>query len=73
MVLGEQDLGFATRGGVLIAFDVKDGNEAWRRDSGASEIEVFAATAGAGCAVRTARGVVEVEKNGTKDLFLTNI
>jgi outer membrane protein assembly factor BamB len=71
MVLGELDTGFATRGGLLIAFDVKDGSEAWRWDSGASEIEVFAATAGGGCAVRTPRGVVQVEKDGTtKDLFL---
>ncbi len=71
MVLGEHDLGFATRGGLLIAFDVKDGSEAWRWDSGASEIEIFAATAGGGCAVRTPRGVVRVEKDGTtKDLFL---
>jgi outer membrane protein assembly factor BamB len=71
MVLGEQDLGFATRGGLLIAFDVKDGSEAWRWDSGASEIEIFVATAGGGCAVRTPRGVVQVEKDGTtKDLFL---
>jgi outer membrane protein assembly factor BamB len=71
MVLGELDTGFATRGGVLIAFDVKDGNETWHWDSGASEIEVFAATAGGGCAVRTPRGVIQVEKDGTtKELFL---
>ncbi len=71
MVLGELDTGFATRGGVLIAFDVKDGSETWHWDSGASEIEVFAATAGGGCAVRTPRGVIQVERDGTtKELFL---
>lgn len=73
MVLGEEDVGFATRGGLLIAFDVKQGSELWRWDSGAPEIEVFAATAGGGCAVRTPKGVIQVEKNGTtKDLFLND-
>jgi hypothetical protein len=71
--LGEDDVGFATRGGLLIAFDVKQGGELWRWDSGSPEIEVFAATAGGGCAVRTPKGVVQVEKNGTtKDLFLND-
>jgi outer membrane protein assembly factor BamB len=46
MVLGEEDVGFATRGGVLIAFHVKDGSEAWRWDSGDPEIEVFCGYSG---------------------------
>lgn len=61
MVLGEKDLGFATRGGMLIAFDVKDGNEVWRWDSGNSEITINMATAGGGCAVDTPEGLVLVE------------
>jgi hypothetical protein len=65
MVLGEHDLGFATRGGVLIAFNVEDGREEWRWDSGASEIKINMATAGGGCAVDTPEGLVLVE-NGVK-------
>jgi outer membrane protein assembly factor BamB len=61
MVLGENDLGFATRGGMLVAFNVKDGSEVWRWDSGAPEIEIEMATAGGGCAVQTPEGLVLVE------------
>ncbi|HVN18014.1 MAG TPA: hypothetical protein VMU05_04555 [Dongiaceae bacterium] len=61
MVLGEKDLGFATRGGMLVAFDVKDGREVWRWDSGSPEIRINMATAGGGCAVDTPAGLVLVE------------
>jgi outer membrane protein assembly factor BamB len=61
MVLGDNSLGFATRGGVLIAFSVEDGREVWRWDSGASEIKINMATAGGGCAVDTREGLVLVE------------
>jgi outer membrane protein assembly factor BamB len=41
MVLGEHDRGFVTRGGTLIAFDVRDGTEIWRWDSRTPEVEVY--------------------------------
>ena len=61
MVLGEKDLGFAVRGGILIAFNVKDGTEVWHWDSGVPEITINMATAGGGCAVDTPQGLVLVE------------
>jgi outer membrane protein assembly factor BamB len=61
MVLGENDLGFATRGGILIAFNVRDGKEIWRWNSNTSDIEVFAALANGGCAVQTPTALVEVD------------
>jgi hypothetical protein len=60
MVLGEIDLGFATRGGILIAFNVRSGKEIWRWDSGTIDISVFAALANGACVVQTATGLVEV-------------
>jgi outer membrane protein assembly factor BamB len=69
MVLGEQELGFATRGGMLIAFNVRDGKEVWRWDSGKAEIEVNMATAGGGCIVSTPDGLVLVE-DGVKNQVL---
>ena len=59
MVLGQDNLGFATRGGTLIAFDVQAGKEIWRWDS-PQEIEVFAALANGDCLVQTPTAVVEV-------------
>ena len=53
MVLGENDRGFATRGSLLIAFDVRQGTQSWRHDTGVSGIEVFAALADGGCLVQT--------------------
>lgn len=61
MILGENDLGFATRGGTLVAFDVPDGKEVWRWESGMSEVKVNMSTAGGGCLVDTPEGVVWVE------------
>lgn len=61
MVLGEESRGFATRGGILIAFDVRDGREVWRWDSQTAEIEVFAALANGGCLVQTPAALVEVD------------
>jgi outer membrane protein assembly factor BamB len=66
MVLGEQDLGFATRGGMLIAFNVRDGSEVWRWDSGVRSITINMATAGGGCAVDTPEGLVLVEEGVKK-------
>ena len=61
MVLGQDDVGFAVRGGMLIAFDVRDGKELWSWASGTPEIEVFAALANGGCAVQTPTALVEVD------------
>jgi hypothetical protein len=63
MVLGEDNRGFATRGGLLIAFSVTDGKETWRWDSHASDIEVFAALANGGCMVQTPTALVEVDSS----------
>jgi hypothetical protein len=49
MVLGEDNVGFTTRGGILIAFSVRDGKELWRWDSRTPDIQVFAALANGGC------------------------
>jgi outer membrane protein assembly factor BamB len=64
MVLGESDLGFATRGGTLVAFDVRTGKERWAWDSTLREISVFAALANGGCIVKTPTGLVQVEEGG---------
>jgi hypothetical protein len=60
MVLGENNIGFATRGSLLIAFHVQDGTEAWRWDSGTPGIEVFAALADGSCLVQTSRALIDV-------------
>jgi len=63
MVLGDDDRGFATRGGILVAFSVSDGRETWRWDSQTSEIKVFAALANGGCLVQTPTALVEVDNS----------
>ena len=60
MVLGEKNLGFATRGGTLIAFDVELGKELWRWQSSSPEIEAFAALADGSCLVQTESALVAV-------------
>jgi outer membrane protein assembly factor BamB len=60
MVLGENHLGFATRGPVLIAFDVRNGTEAWKHDTHSLGIEVFAALADGSCLVQTPEALVDV-------------
>ena len=70
MVLGEDDTGFATRGGILVAFNVRDGKEMWRWDSRTPRIEVVAALAGGGCAVQTPTALVQVDNaTDSKELF----
>ena len=61
MVLGEHDRGFVTRGGILIAFDVRNGIETWRWESRTPEVEVYVALANGGCAVQTPTALVEVD------------
>jgi hypothetical protein len=68
MVLGEQDLGFATRGAMLIAFNVRNGSEVWRWNSGISELKINMATAGGGCIVDTSNGLVLVEEGVRKQV-----
>lgn len=60
MVIGNEDVAFATRGGVLIAFDLNTGKELWRWDSKTPEISVFAALANGDCLVQTPTALVEV-------------
>jgi hypothetical protein len=60
MVLGENDRGFATRGSVLFAFDVRQGTESWRHDTHVYGIEVLAALADGGCLVQTPVALVNV-------------
>jgi hypothetical protein len=69
MVIGENDKAFATRGGVLIAFNVRTGKELWRWDSGTTEISVFAALANGNCAVQTPTALVEVDGISSKELL----
>jgi outer membrane protein assembly factor BamB len=63
MVIANNHLGFATRGGLLIAFDVTTGKELWLWDSHTSEISVFAALANGDCLVQTPTALVEVESS----------
>ena len=60
MVLAENNIGFATRGSLLIAFHVEDGAEAWRWDSGTPGIQVFAALADGSCLVQTQKALIDV-------------
>jgi len=70
MVIGSDDLAFATRGGLLIAFNQRTGKELWRWDSNTPEISVVAALANAACMVQTPTEVVVVENSTTAKKFL---
>jgi outer membrane protein assembly factor BamB len=65
MVIGENDVAFATRGGSLIAFDIGTGKPLWTWDSRTPEISVVMALANGGCAVQTPTALVEVENATT--------
>ncbi len=69
MVLGEENVGFATRGGILVAFHVEDGKEMWRWTS-PQEVEVFAALANGHCMVQTPTAVLEVENATTAKKYM---
>lgn len=60
MVIASNDLAFATRAGVLVAFNVRTGKDLWHWDSDTSEISVFAALANGHCLVQTPSALVEV-------------
>jgi hypothetical protein len=70
MVLGEKDRGFATRGGLLIAFDVQGGKELWRWNSNEREVEVLAALADGSCLVQTPAAVFKVDDAATSQKVL---
>ncbi len=61
MVIASNELGYATRAGILIAFNVTTGKDLWHWDSKTSEITVFAALANGGCMVQTPTALVEVD------------
>lgn len=65
-MVGGEEVFFAARGGVLIAFDISKGRELWRWESGTPEISVFAALADGGCLVQTPTALVQVNKTGTE-------
>ncbi len=63
IVIGSDELGFATRGGTLIAFNVREGKELWQWDSKTDEISVVAALAGGSCLVQTPTDAVKVDSS----------
>jgi outer membrane protein assembly factor BamB len=70
VVIGEDDVAFATRGSLLIAFNVRKGEEIWRWYSNTPDIEVFAALANGHCLVQTPTALVEVENaDKSKEVF----
>jgi outer membrane protein assembly factor BamB len=70
MVIGSDELGFATRGGVLIAFHVRDGKELWQWDSKTDDISVLAALADGSCLVQTPTDAVKVDSSRKARIFL---
>jgi outer membrane protein assembly factor BamB len=70
MVLGSDQLAFATRGGLLIAFNQSTGKEIWRWDSNTPEISVVAALASGACLVQTPTDAVIVENSTTAKEYL---
>ncbi len=60
MVLGSNELAFATRGGKLIAFNQTDGKELWQWESNKETISVVAALADGSCLVQTPTEAVDV-------------
>jgi outer membrane protein assembly factor BamB len=74
MVIGENDIAFATRGGNLIAFSLHTGKEVWEWDSKTPEISVFAALANGACVVKTPTGMAEVNHGAkTKDMGMDGV
>jgi outer membrane protein assembly factor BamB len=65
MVIGKGNVAFATRGGVLIAFDLNTGKDLWHWDSGTQEISVFVALANGDVLVQTPTALVEVQNDTT--------
>jgi outer membrane protein assembly factor BamB len=61
IVIGENAVAFATRGGTLIAFNVRTGKDLWKWNSEKGDLQVFAALANGHCLVQTPAALVEVE------------
>lgn len=71
MVLGDGNAqAFATRGGLLVVFDVAEGKEAWRWNSYTDGIEVVAALANGSCLVQTPTEAVKVDNATTSAVVL---
>lgn len=70
MVIGENDVAFATRGSLLIAFNVRSGKELWRWDAKTEGIEVFAALANGHCMVQTPSALMEVADANNAKVFV---
>ena len=60
VVIGSDELGFATRGGLLIAFNVREGKELWHWDSNTGDISVVAALADGSCLVQSPTDLIDV-------------
>jgi outer membrane protein assembly factor BamB len=61
MIIGKDNVGYATRGGALIAFDVNTGKDLWHWESGTQEVSVFVALANGDVLVQTPTALVEVQ------------
>lgn len=71
VVIGSNELGFATRGGVLIAFNVREGTELWRWDSNTTDLSVLAALADGSVLVQTPTEAVDVWSPTKAKVFLS--
>lgn len=70
IVIEEDDVAFATRGSLLIAFNVRTGVDLWHWESNTLGIEVFAALANGHCLVQAPNALVEVESSTkSKEVF----
>jgi len=65
MVIGQDNIAFATRGGLVVAFDLTHGKDLWHWDSGANGVTVFAALANGDVLVQTPAALVEVHDADT--------
>jgi outer membrane protein assembly factor BamB len=69
MLIGDHETAFATRGGLLIAFDLRNAKELWRWDSNTPVISAFAALANGDCLVQTPTALVEVSNSAESRVF----
>jgi outer membrane protein assembly factor BamB len=69
IVITDNNLGFATRGDTLIAFNVETGDDLWHWKSDTDGIEVKAALANGHCLVQTPTTLVEVSDSATSSVL----
>jgi outer membrane protein assembly factor BamB len=70
MVIGKDEVAFATRGGVLIAFDLNTGKELWRWIQKHQKYPFFAALANGDCLIQMPTALVEVTNSvSSKELL----